>query len=175
MVFLPASASPDHYAQLVQSVYNNNVIKIFSYLQELGCFVVDPVYKKIADYLGLTEWNEVVWIGRFFTLDNDYGEHWFDNWDLREPLEEKAKQLGLGITELFIIDPDRFKNDHDGPCHTSEERVTFWKDVLLSLHLSYETLFKEARKLNEERKEFDPEDYIHDLEERIKQVTIGSV
>ena len=42
------------------------------------------------------------------------------------------------------------------------------------MHLSYETLFKEARKINEERNEFDPEDYIHDLEERIKQLTNGS-
>jgi len=147
------------------------VIKIFSYLQELNCFTVDSAYKKIADNLGLTEWNEVVWIGRFFTLDNDNGEHWFDNWELREPLEKKAKELGLETTELFILDPDRFKNDHDGPCHTSEERVLFWKDVLLSLHLSYETLFREARKLNEERKELTPEDYISNLEERIQHLS----
>jgi hypothetical protein len=147
------------------------VIKIFSYLPTLDCFIVDPTYKKIADQLGLTEWNEVVWIGRFFTLDNDYGEHWFDNWALREPLEEKAKELGIDTTDLLILNPDRFKNDHDGPCHPPEERVLFWKDVLLSLHLSYETLFCEARKLNEERKVFDPEDYIPDLEDRIKKLT----
>jgi len=150
------------------------VIKIFSYLQELKCFVVDPAYKKIADHLGLTEWNEVVWIGRFFTLDNDNGEHWFDNWDLRDPLEKKSKELGLSTTELFILDPDRFKNDHDGPCHTPEERLSFWKDVLMSLHLSYETLFSEARKRNEERKKFNSGDYISDLEERIKKLAVRS-
>jgi hypothetical protein len=149
------------------------VIRVFSYLPALDCFIVDPGYKKIADYLGLTEWNEVVWIGRFFTLDNDYGEHWFDNWELREPLVAKASELGLDITELFIVDPSRFKNDHDGPCHAPEERALFWKDVLLSLHLSLETLFTEARKLNESRKESDPEDYMPDLEERIKQLTNG--
>ena len=58
-------------------------------------------------------------------MDNDFGEHWFDNWDLREPLEAKAKELGLDTTELFVLDPDRFKNDVDGPCHTPEERVLF--------------------------------------------------
>lgn len=128
----------------------------------------------MADTLGLTEWNEVVWIGRFFLLDNDVGEHGFDNWDLREPLETKAAELGLDTTELFILDPDRFKNDIDGPCHTGEERILFWKDVLMSLQLSYETLFREARKINEERKEYDPEDYIPDLEERITKLKIGS-
>jgi hypothetical protein len=146
------------------------VIKIFSYLQELDCFIVDPIYKKIADHLGLTEWNEVVWIGRFFTLDNDYGEHWFDNWELREPFEDKATELGLDTTELFILNPNRFKNDLDGPCHTPEERLLFWKDVLTSLHLSYGTLFREARKLNQERKQVDHEDYIPDLEERITEL-----
>jgi hypothetical protein len=135
---------------------------------------VDPEYKKLSDYLGLTEWNEVVWIGRLFTLDNDYGEHWFDNWDLREPLEEKANKLGLDITELFILDPDRFKNDKDGPCHLPEQRIRFWKDVLLSLQLSYETLFQEARQLNEEREQWEPEDYIPDLEDRIEEIRAKS-
>lgn len=146
------------------------MIKIFEYFQELDCFVVNRDYKKIADSLGLTEWNEVVWIGRFFSMDNDFGEHWFDNWDLRKPLEAKAEELKLDTTELFILDPDRFKNDRDGPCHSPEERILFWKDVLLSLHLSHETLFREARKLNEERRRYDPEDYIADLEERINQI-----
>jgi hypothetical protein len=76
------------------------MIRIFKYLQELDCFIVDPDHKKIADSLGLTEWNEVVWIGRFFSMDNDFGEHWFDNWDLRKPLEAKAEELGLDTTEL---------------------------------------------------------------------------
>jgi len=46
----------------------------------------------------------------------------------------------------------------------------FWKDVLLSVQLSYETLFREARKLNEERRQKDPQDYIPDLEERIAAI-----
>lgn len=150
------------------------MVKIFKYLEELDCFVVDPNYKIIAHELGLSEWHETVWIGRFFTLDNDYGEHWFDNWDLREPLESKAKTLGLDSTELFIIDPDRFKNNVDGPCHEDIERVHFWKDVLNSLQLSYETIFSEARKINAERKEIDSEDYLPDLEERINKIKITS-
>ena len=144
------------------------MVKIFNHLSELDCFVANPAYKTIADTLGLTEWNEVVWIGRFFTMDNDVGEHWFDNWNLREPLEAKAKELGYDTTELFILDPARFEEGRDGPCHTAEERTPFWKDVLLSLHISYETLFREARIINEERKEYDPEDFIPDLEERIR-------
>src|SRR6476469_5743219 len=101
-------------------------MKIFNYIDQLDCFVVNPTYKVVADKLGLTEWNEVVWIGRFFSLDNDYGEHWFDNWELRAPLEQKAEKLGLDITKLFILDPDRFRNDVDGPCHDPETRVLFW-------------------------------------------------
>lgn len=150
------------------------MIKIFKYLEELDCFTADPTYKSIANELGLTEWHETAWIGRFFTLDNDYGEHWFDNWELREPLEEKAKLLGLDSTELFNIDPDRFKNDVDGPCHNDVERLRFWKDVLNSLHLSYDTIFAEARRLNLENQQFDPEEYISDLEERITKIRDAS-
>lgn len=42
--------------------------------------------------------------------------------------------------------------------------------VLNLLSLVVETLFREARKLNELGKKFDPEDYIPNLEERIKQL-----
>lgn len=146
----------------------HKTISIFTYLPAIDCFIVDKHYKKVADHLGLTEWNEVAWIGRFFTLDNDYGEHWFDNWDLRESRAEQAKALGLDTSELLVLDADRFKNETDGPCHTPEERCLFWKDVLISLQLSYDTLFREARKLNNER---EPEEYIPNLEERIKQLT----
>jgi len=151
------------------------MIKIFKYLQELDCFVVDPIYQKIAHTLGLNEWNEVVWIGRLFALDNDVGEHWFDNWDLREAIEEKAQEMGLDTSELLLLDPDRFKNDYDGPCHTPHQRVLFWRDVLMSLHLSYETLFAEARKVNEENRKFNSSDFIPDLEERITNVIKGNI
>lgn len=52
-------------------------VKIFRYLDDLDCFVVSDEYRAIADQLGLTEWSPVVWIGRLFSFDNDYGEHWF--------------------------------------------------------------------------------------------------
>ena len=106
-------------------------------------------------------------------MDNDYGEHWFGNWDLREPPEAKATALGLDVTELFILDPDRFKNGKDGPCHTPAERVQFWKDMLMSLRLSYATLFNEARKRNAEYQEPGMEEYLPDLENRIIALTNG--
>ena len=97
-------------------------VRIFRYLEEVDAFVITDEYRRIADSLGLTEWNPVVWIGRLFILDNDFGEHWFDNWDLRE-------QRGL-TEEHLIIDPDRFKNDVDGPCNTPEFRKRFQTEGL---------------------------------------------
>jgi len=38
------------------------MIKVFSYIDEIDVFVVNPDFKRITDDLGLTEWNEVVWI-----------------------------------------------------------------------------------------------------------------
>lgn len=57
--------------------------------------MVSDEEQRIADRLGLTEWSPVVWIGRLFSFDSDCGEHWFDNWHLREPLEQAAAQRGL--------------------------------------------------------------------------------
>lgn len=151
------------------------MIKVFKYIEEFGFFVVEPVYKKIADELCISEWSEVVWIGRYFILDNDYGEHWFDNWELREKHESEIAKLGIGPTEVFIVDPDRFENGKDGPCHTYEERKRFWTDVLKSLQISYNTLCFEARKINEQNKELNKESYIENIEERITQVRIKYV
>jgi hypothetical protein len=151
------------------------MIKIFGYIEELDGFIIEPEYRIIARQLGLTEWNEVVWIGRYFSMDNDFGEHWFDNWGLREDFKTKINALGIDETEVFLIDPDRFKDDRDGPCHSIEDRKNFWKDVLMSLHLSISTLTTEARKLNEERKLNDPEDYIPDLEQRIATLLISNI
>jgi hypothetical protein len=41
-------------------------------------------------------------------MDNAVGEHWFDNWDLREKIRPDAERLGRDADELLIIDPDRF-------------------------------------------------------------------
>lgn len=154
-------------------------VKVFKYLPELDAFDVTDEYRAIADLLGLTEWHPVVWIGRLFTLDNDFGEHWFDNWDLREQNEDRASELGLDANTLFFIDPDRFQNGKDGPCHTAEFRKRFWTEVLDSLELSLALLFEEAHRFNAEAKalaEAHPEDlhlpefYLPDLEDRIQTV-----
>lgn len=144
-------------------------IKIFKYIEQLDCFVVNTEYKVIADKLGLTEWSEVVWIGRYFLLDNDYGEHWFDNWSERDKLAEKAKDIGIEYNDILVINPNRFKNGVDGPCHTDNERLKFWTDVLKSLELNINTIIAEAVKLNDEREQTD-EEFIADLDRRIAEI-----
>jgi len=149
-------------------------LKIFDYLPDLDCFIIHPKYRALADELGVTEWHAAVWIGRLFTRDNDFGEHWFDNWDLREQLEEQANACGLDSSELMVIDPKRFEDGDDGAMytspHTPEFRKRFWTDVLKSLELSYELVFDEARMQNGRIKEFLPQDYIADLETRIERI-----
>lgn len=120
-------------------------IKIFQYKERLDAFVVTKKYKDLAERLDLEEWNPVVWIGRLFALDNDYGEHWFDHWDERQALAAQTRKKGLDESELMIVKPDWFKNGKDGPCHTEKQRKRFWTDVLKSLRLSLATLFDEAR------------------------------
>jgi hypothetical protein len=142
-------------------------VRVFQYIDRLDAFVVTDEYRYLADQLGLMEWHPVVWIGRLFALDNDYGEHWFDNWEERAALEDDAQKLGIASDQLMIVVPDRFKNDADGPCHTPAFRKQFWTDVLKSLALSYDTLFEEARQNNTIIKEYLPDEYIEDLEARI--------
>lgn len=150
-------------------------IKIFEYIKEIDAFTVTLEYKEIADYLGLAEWNYVVWIGRLFCLDNDYGEHWFDNWEQREAMKERAMKIGYDSDELLFIDAKRFANEVDGPCNSDEIRKVFWTNVLQSLELDIELLFEIARKFNKRdidlSKEYpddtDYQDYIKDLEYRV--------
>jgi len=144
-------------------------MRIFKYITELDCFVVNPEYKTMADQLGISEWNEVVWIGRFFTLDNDYGEHWFDNWEERDNLKVKAESIGIKYDDLLIISPNRFKNNIDGPCHSESERKRFWTDVIKSLDLSLDTIIAESRKLNKENQDAG-EPFISNLDEVIEKV-----
>lgn len=134
-------------------------IKPFRYIPELDCFVVTPEFSVVIGKLGLMEWSSVVWMGRLFARDNDFGEHWFDNWDERSALELKAADLGIDSDTLMIIVPQRFSDGTDGrtrrqnfeeikadgPCHTPELRKMFWRDVLKSLEISYEFLFALAR------------------------------
>ena len=150
-------------------------IVVFKYIPELDCFVVDETYRRIVDYLGLNEWNHVVWIGRLFTLDNDYGEHWFDNWDERAAIEGKAFELGYDSNDLLIIVPDRLQNGKDGPCHTDDFRRRFWTEVLSSLTLSLELIFAEARLLNAALLKNGVPDCIENLDERIEAVLAGKI
>lgn len=145
-------------------------IKIFRYLPDLDAFLPTDEYIEIAEQLGICEWNPVVWIGRLFCRDNDYGEHWFDNWDEREAIAEKAKKVGFDSHDLLIINPLFFRDEADGPCHSDEVRKQFWTDVLKSLELSVDVLCAEARMNNNEFREVGDDDYIADLEERIQQV-----
>jgi hypothetical protein len=85
-------------------------IKIFRSLDDLNCFVVDTRYQRTANQIGLAEWSLVVWIGRLFTLDNDYGEHWFDNWLGRElfecdPLDTVTSRLGVSLRHTGLPSP----------------------------------------------------------------------
>ena|SRR5579872_3472555 len=94
-------------------------------------------------------------------------------WDLRTKIEKETNSLGIDPSGIFIIDPNRFKNDVDGPCHSDKQRLQFWTDVLKSLHLSYAVLFEEARHINEERRLYSEDDFIVDLEERIGKIIRG--
>ena len=146
------------------------VVRVFDYVPQLDAFVVTDSFKAISDELGLTEWHHTVWIGRLFTLDNDFGEHWFDNWQLRDAIATEAAALGYDYTDLMVIDPEHFADGSNGPCHTPEFRKAFWTDVLISLHLSLDLMFGEARRFNAWSAEHFPDDYIPDLEERIARI-----
>lgn len=145
-------------------------VHIFRYIEPLDAFVVTDEYRRIADQLGLSEWHPAVWIGRLFTMDNDFGEHWFDNWDERKAVESQATALGFDPSELMILVPERLADGDDGPCHPPELRKLFWTDVLKSLDLSYDLLFNEARFQNDRLKDVLPDEVIEDLEERIQQI-----
>ena len=147
---------------------SNQTVKVFHYIEGLDAFIVTDEYNQIARTLGLHEWNPVVWIGRLFLLDNDYGEHWFDNWELREKIAPDAQQYGIEPDKLLIIDPKRFQDGRDGPVHSPEIRKQFWTDVLKSLELSYSLLCNEARENNARLKELCSEQWIPDLQERIQ-------
>jgi len=155
-------------------------IKPFKYVDELDCFIINDEFANLAARLGLQEWSSVVWLGRYFALDNDYGEHWFDNWDEREVITKKAKQLGLPYADedLLIIVPKRFSNGYDGPCHTDEMRKKFWTEVLKSLSFSYEFLFTEAmdtyqKYKQHDEKAFNPSEQIKLISESLKNINIS--
>lgn len=94
-------------------------IKPFIYIPKLDCFIVNDAFQTLCDRLRLTEWSAVVWMGRLFARDQDFGEHWFDNWDEREDLAVKAKELGIDIDEesMLVVVPDNFTEGHQFCVH----------------------------------------------------------
>jgi hypothetical protein len=111
---------------------------------------------------------------KIFLMDNDSGEHWFDNWNERDTLwaNKRTEQLGYQYDDLMVIDPDRFKDGKDGPCHSSTLRKHFWTDMMKSLRISLGLMIEQARytkeQIDEIYKEIEkPDDYIEDLELRI--------
>ncbi len=144
---------------------DNPSIQVFEYDTEKDAFTVNIKYLHYASMLGLTEWNAVVWIGRLFCMDNDFGEHWFDNWDLMD-------KKNLDYDKHFALDESRFKDGHDGPCHSDTVRRMFWMDVLKSFKISIGTMIQESRECNKAAKEssFDEDMYIPDLEDRIAEI-----
>jgi hypothetical protein len=120
-------------------------IKIFDYLEDVDGFLVTDEYHMLADELGLTEWHPVVWIGRLFLMDNDFGEHWFDNWDIREQKRDMLTHRGLEVDSMLFLDPQRFQDGKDGPCHSATFRKHFWTNVLQSLELDLDLILDKAK------------------------------
>lgn len=125
-------------------------MRVFDYIPELNCFKINETFSQFVYSLGYDEWNTVVWIGRLFSLNNDFGEHWFDNWELRENIEFKATLLDYNAEELYIIDPQRFSRGDDSPCYDEESVKVFWTNVLRNLDLDESTIKKiiSAQKIN---------------------------
>lgn len=147
-------------------------VKVFRYIDDLDAFLPTEEFAHIARTLGLSEWTDVVFICRLLALDNDYGEHIFDNWDEREERAEKANLMGIDESSLLIVDPERFQNGWDGPCHSKKIRKLFWTDVLKSLELSLDFLFEEARRTTQKHKKYKRPGDISpaDLELRIQEI-----
>src|SRR5262249_16986453 len=108
-------------------------------------FHLTPEYTSLAEAVQMEGWEAFAWLGRLFSLDNDVGEHWFDNWDLREQRAEAAARHGLDTNTLLIVNPRCMAGGRDGPCHTDELRGRFWKEVLMSLELSEDLIIAKAR------------------------------
>jgi hypothetical protein len=152
---------------------STQTIKVFEYIEALDAFLPTKEFEAITKRLGIFEWSPVVWIGRLLTMDNDFGEHWFDNWDEREAIDGRATEHGYNSHDLLVLNPDRFKDGQDGPCHSSEFRKRFWTDVLKSLRLSIDLIFDEARAFQADAAKWadDPDiEQISDLNERIEAI-----
>ena len=123
-------------------------MRIFRYHPEVDAFTLTPEYEALAEVLDIGGWEAFAWIGRLFSMDNDVGEHWFDNWDLREQRTDVATRHGLDPDTLLVIDPRSMADGRDGPCNTDEFRARFWTEVLSSLELSEDLIITKAREFH---------------------------
>lgn len=131
-------------------------MKVFKYIEELDCFVVRKEFVNAIEKFGLSEWTPVVWICRYLTLDDDSGEHLFDNWDERKKVVKLAKEKGIDIKAngwdeekigdsgqfAIIINPKKFSCD--SPCHSDDMRKWFWTNVLKSMEMDWMFILKES-------------------------------
>jgi len=141
------------------------MIKIFNYISELDCFLINPDYKKITEKLNLSE---VAWIGRHFLLESSASENWMSK-NADEKLAKKAVKLGLKTKELLVISAELFEREKDASFNNILERKGFWTDVLSSLELSADTIFNEAIRVNSQRRKKD-EKYLQDIEQRVEEI-----
>lgn len=44
----------------------------------------------------------MIWIGYYFSMDNDVGEHWFKDWELRKHAKTKLDALVLDETSFKL-------------------------------------------------------------------------
>jgi hypothetical protein len=141
------------------------MIKIFTYIPELDCFVINPEYKKIANTLNL---DELTWIGKYFLLEGDTTRGWIGKTN-DKILEKQAIKLEINPADLLSINPEIFQQGQDDSHYSILERKGFWTDVLISLELSADTIFNEAIRVNNERDQKDKK-YLSDIEQRIEKI-----
>lgn len=132
-------------------------IQILDYIEEGDFFVEHPRFKALSDQLGLTEWHSLTWIGQLMSLDNNFGEDWFDNDKERDDLKAVASALGYDADDIMIVKPQRFMDGENGPCHSDSLRKLFWTDVLRNLKISLRTILLKARASSDLGKALEPQ------------------
>ncbi len=140
-------------------------MKIFDYRPDISSdtFVATKDYSRIARILHMDH-VLATWIGELFALDKSQGVNWFSNWCIQDKLGEELLKRhespadGEAFNRLL---QERYKvrsykdvvilnlSDNYGKVDDSEFYRRFWIELLDSLHLRLETIFDEARTLND--------------------------
>ena len=76
---------------------------------------------------------------------HDFGEHGFDNWDIREQKRHEGNRVGYDVETMLFLDPTRFQDGNDDPCHSADFRTRFWTHALQSRELDMTVLFDQVR------------------------------